>query len=116
MTRSELVTAIYAHFNGVKQAYRDMIAKRGFGALAFLPGGYEGAVSYDEVKWEYWTVSDLDLCLLKGGVSKDFRQRYLSELPAKSRRGIHVVIVADNCTDSEKIELHLYRIGGLPLN
>jgi hypothetical protein len=92
-----------------------MIMKRGFGALAFLPGGYEGAVSYDEVKWEYWTVSDLDLCLLKGGVSEGFRNRYLNELPVKSRRGIYVVIVADS-NDSAKVELHLYRIGGLPLN
>jgi len=116
LTRSELVTAIYAHFNGLKQTYRDLIEKRGFGALAFLPGGYEKAASYDQVKWEYWTVSDLDLCLNKGGVSEDFRQRYLGDLPAKSRRGIYVIIVADNARDTAKMELHLYRIGGLHLN
>ena len=116
MTRSELVTAIYAHFNGLKQTYRDLIAKRGFGALAFLPTGYGEAGSYNEVKWEYWTVNDLDLCLLKGGVSEGFRHRYLNELPSKSRRGIYVVIVADSNADSEKVELHLYRIGGLHLN
>ena len=116
MTRSELVTAIYAHFNGLKQTYRDLVAERGFGALAFLPDGYEGAHSYDDVKWEYWTVSDLDLCLLQGGVSEGFRQRYLNELPTKSRRGIYVVIVADSAIDAEKVELHLYRIGGLHLN
>jgi hypothetical protein len=115
MTRSELVTAIYAHFNGLKQTYRKLIAKRGFGALAFLPGGYERAMSYDQVKWEYWTVSDLETCLLKGGVSEGFRQRYLKELPANSRRGIQVVIVADS-GDPARRELHLYRIGGLPLN
>jgi hypothetical protein len=116
MTRSELVTAIYAHFGGLKQMYREMIQKRGFGALAFLPGGYERAASYDEVKWEYWTASDLDHCLLKGGVSEGFRQRYLNELPSKSQRGIYVVIVADGGSDSAKVELHLYRIGGLHLN
>ncbi len=116
MTRSELVTAIYAHFNGLKQTYRDLIEERGFGAFAFLPGGYEGAVSYDEVKWEYWTVGDLDVCLHKGGVSEGFRSRYLNELPAKSRRGIYIVIVADSNADAEKVELHLYRIGGLHLN
>lgn len=116
MTHSELVTAIYAHFKGLKQTYRDLIAKRGFGAFAFLPGGYEEAVSYDEVKWEYWTVNDLDDCLLMGGVSKDFRYRYLNELPSKSRRGIYVVIVADSNSDTAKVELHLYRIGGLHLN
>ncbi len=116
MTRSELVTAIYAHFNGLKETYRNMITERGFGAFAFLPDGYEGAVSYDDVQWEYWTVSDLDTCLLKGGVSESFRQRYLDELPAKSQRGIFVVIVADSNDDAAKIELHLYRIGGLHLN
>lgn len=116
MTRSELVTAIYAHFHGLKQTYTDLIAERGFGALAFLPGGYEGALNYDEVRWEYWTVSDLDLCLLKGGVSEDFRNRYLEDLPNKSRRGIYVVIVADSGSEAEKVELHLYRIGGLHLN
>ena len=115
MTRSELVTAIYAHFNRLKQTYRDLTVKRGFGALAFLPGGYEGTMDYDEVKWEYWTVSELDRCLFKGGVSESFRQSYLKELPVKSRRGIYVVIVTDS-GDSARMELHLYRIGGLNLN
>lgn len=115
MTRTELVTAIYAHFHRLKLTYRNLIEQKGVGALAFLPGGYERAGSIDEVKWEYWTTSELDLCLLKGGVSEDFRARYLNELPSKSRRGICVVIVADS-EDSAKVELHLYRIGGLPLN
>jgi len=115
MTRSELVTEIYAHFNRLKQTYRDLTVKRGFGALAFLPGGYEGTMDYDEVKWEYWTVSELDRCLFKGGVSERFRQSYLKELPVKSRRGIYVVIVTDS-GDSARMELHLYRIGGLNLN
>jgi len=115
MTRTELVTAIYAHFHRMKETYKALIAERGFGALAFLPGGYERAGNINEVEWEYWTTSELDLCLLKGGVSEGFRLRYLNELPSKSRRGICVVIVADS-EDSAKIELHLYRIGGLPLN
>jgi hypothetical protein len=116
MTRTELVTAIYAHFKGLKQTYGHLVAEKGFGALAFLPGGYEGALTYDDVKWEYWTVKDLDHCLLKGGVSEGFRTQYLDDLPAKSRRGIYIVIVADSSENTAKMELHLYRIGGLHLN
>ena len=59
MSRSELISSLYANFAALHRFWMKCFRRQGVGALMFFPEDYEGARDFGELRWRYWEQEQL---------------------------------------------------------
>jgi hypothetical protein len=114
MTHHDLLTHIYAHYSTLRTEWSHAIdTHENIGAFAFLPEGYSGVDTLDQVKYEFWPWPTMRAYLIKGGETDaglidliqdfDFGEEFL-------------VMIIEYAEGVEKHAVHVHRVNRVGLN
>ncbi len=107
MKYSELLTAIYGHFDRLLNS--SVTTTETDGAFVFLPEAYTGAETFEEVQYEFWGIQTIRQFLQAGGQSdeglmdlfehlepgEEFLAMIVEQEPGRQLRTVHIHKVTD---------------------
>ncbi|MBP1649163.1 MAG: hypothetical protein H6Q30_2608 [Bacteroidetes bacterium] len=111
MTYSELLTAIYGHFNRLLNS--PVSTTETDGAFVFFPEGYTGAVDFDQVSCEFWPVHTIRQFLKSGGQTDAGLMDLLEDLETGEE---FLALIVEQEPESERRIVHIHKITDLGLN
>ena len=115
MSRSELISSLYANFAALHRFWMKCFRRRGVGALMFFPEDYESARDFEEVQLHFWEQEQLLEYLkdqTKGTeVLRPEDVEFLSRV--NSNEFLSVVVRHD---DERRLEVEIHRIDRALLN
>ncbi|RPH37494.1 hypothetical protein EHM92_02545 [bacterium] len=111
MKYSELLTAIYGHFDRLLNS--PVTTTETDGAFVFLPEDYVKAESFDQVHYEFWPVQVIRRFLLAGGQSDQGLMDLIEDLEPGEE---FLAMIVEQEPGMKLRTVHVHKITNLGLN
>jgi hypothetical protein len=111
MTYSELLTAIYSHFDSLRNS--PLPGTEMEGAFVFLPEWYIDSGDFELVHFEFWPVPTIRQFLLAGGQTDEGLMDLLAEVESEEEF-LAMIVEKEEGTSLRKV--HIHKIAKLGLN
>ena len=114
MTYPLLLTVIYANFTALRAEWARKIAEHdSIGAFVFEPEGYSNVESFDRVRYEFWSITEMRAHLIQGRETDEGLINLIQDLDVKEE---FVVMIIEHLEGSTKRAVHVHRITRLGMN
>jgi hypothetical protein len=111
MTYSELLTAIYSHFDRLLDAPQKETGADG--AFVFLPEAYAEATCFDEVRFEFWPVRRIRQFLHTAGQTDEGLTELMEDLEPGEE---FLALIVEEEAEGQHRMVHIHKITDLGLN
>ena len=111
MKYKELLTAIYGHFDRLLNC--PVSTNETDGAFVFLPEAYVAAESFDQVRYEFWSVHRVRQFLRLGGQTDEGLRDLIEDLEP-GEEFLAMIVEQDEGTGLRTV--HIHKITNLGLN
>lgn len=111
MKYSELLTAIYGHFDRFLNT--PVSTRETDGAFVFLPEDYAAAEGFDEIRFEFWPVQRIRSFLEAGGQTDEGFMDLMEDLETGEE---FLAMVVEQEEGTRRRIVHIHKIARLGLN
>ncbi len=111
MLYSELLTAIYGHFD--KLLNSTVTTTETDGAFVFFPEGYDRAETFDQVKYEFWPAQAIRQFLQAGGQTDEGLVALIDDLEPGDE---FLAMIVEQEEETSRRVVHIHKVTNLGLN